>query len=153
MLCVRRVPGPALEHPARTCCLLAHLDSCGSTLRHPPSRYRSTKRSACLGLSPSTPAADSVVRLPASTSVKTSNSSQLLLVHTQPIHLPPSTLDSGWGSDNLALKSYDMAAALSLHSLNVFYDSATVWRLAVLKLFVALGVFADRSPLGRASGA
>ena len=70
------------------------------------------KRWACLKLTPSTPAADTVVRRPASTSVKTSTRCKsCLLICTQP-NLSPPTLISEWGSDTLALQSYDIIALL-----------------------------------------
>jgi len=76
----------------------------------PPARYLASKRWACLKLTPSTPAADTVVRRPASTSVKTSTRCKsCLLICTQP-NLSPPTLISGWGSDTLALQSYDIIA-------------------------------------------
>jgi hypothetical protein len=57
-------------------------------------------------------AADTVVRQPASTSVKTSTRCKsCLLICTQP-NLSPPTLISGWGSDTLALQSYDIIALL-----------------------------------------
>jgi hypothetical protein len=71
---------------------------------------------ACLKLTPSTPAADTVLRRPASTSVKTSTRCKsCLLICTKP-NLSPPTLISGWGSDTLALQSYDIIA-LRLHFL------------------------------------
>jgi hypothetical protein len=77
----------------------------------------SSQRWACLKLTPSTPAADTVVRRPASTSVKTSTRCKsCLLICTQP-NLSPPTLISGWGSDTLALQSYDIIIALLLHAL------------------------------------
>jgi hypothetical protein len=56
---------------------------------------------------------DTVVRRPASTSVKTSTRCKsCLLICTQP-NLSPPTLISGWGSDTLALQSYDIIAVLA----------------------------------------
>jgi hypothetical protein len=82
----------------------------GSSLHH---HQLDTWRWACLKLTPSTPAADTVVRRPASTSVKTSTRCKsCLLICTQP-NLSPPTLISGWGSDTLALQSYDIIAALA----------------------------------------
>ena len=73
-----------------------------------------SKRCACRKLTPSTPAADSVVRMPASTSLKTSTRCKSrLLICTQP-NLRLTILVRGSPGDTLALKSYDIIA-LRLH--------------------------------------